>query len=457
MVLPCARRRRAAERPDRPSPDRGRRPRRQARWTRRGAPGQRRHGGRRPRDRHLRPHRQSARRRRIAAAPAEPLSRSRHTSTAIPADSTVAVAGMGLVAVDVVIALTVGRGGKFVENGSGLRYRPSGREPLVQMFSRSGLPFTAKSVTGVDRSDVYKPMICTPEALDALSGRIERPPATGRRAQRAAAAPVRRDVRPLLRPGRVPGVGIARRRRRGARAARGRPGRGPLRRRARAPGHSLRQLRRRGDVLRPPAEVRLRATTTSGSSIRASPTTCARPRCPDGASPVKSAAEVFRIFRDPMRTVVEQGGLSLDSYLDFNADICSRIHRLVAGPPALRSRQFLALMDAGVLRIPYGPAPSSGPAVDRDGSAAAPGPGSHRRRSSSRTRRRRRRRDPGPSRGSADRRLGVAAADPALQPRPRQPVPLRRGHRRQRRPDARFPPDRHRRAAADRASRCSGC
>lgn len=39
------------------------------------------------------------------------------------------------------------------------------------MFSRSGLPFTAKSVTGVDRTDVYKPIICTPEALDALSGR----------------------------------------------------------------------------------------------------------------------------------------------------------------------------------------------------------------------------------------------------------------------------------------------
>ena len=79
---------------------------------------------------------------------------------------------------------------------------------------------------------------------------------------------------------------------------------------------------------------------------------------------MKSAAEVLRIFRDAMRTVVEQGGLSLDSYLDFNADICSRIHRLVAGPPALRTAQFLALMDAGVLRIPYGPAPSLGPAIN---------------------------------------------------------------------------------------------
>ena len=86
---------------------------------------------------------------------------------------------------------------------------------------------------------------------------------------------------------------------------------------------------------------------------------------PDGASPVKSASEVLRIFRDPMRSVVEHGGLTLESYMDFNADICSRVHRLVAGPPALRTRQMLALMDAGVVRFPYGPAPSLGPALDR--------------------------------------------------------------------------------------------
>jgi hypothetical protein len=86
---------------------------------------------------------------------------------------------------------------------------------------------------------------------------------------------------------------------------------------------------------------------------------------PYGASPVKSAAEVFRIFRDAMRSVVEYGGLSLESYLDFNADIRSRINRLVAGPPALRSRQLLALIEDNVLRAPYGPAPAIGPAAGR--------------------------------------------------------------------------------------------
>ena len=108
----------------------------------------------------------------------------------IPVDTTVAVSGMGLVAVDVVTALTIGRGGEFVENGDGaLRYRPSGREPRLQLFCRSGLPFTAKSVTGKDRTDVYKPVICTNERLDALSGR-----SNGRRRP----VDVRRELLPLL-------------------------------------------------------------------------------------------------------------------------------------------------------------------------------------------------------------------------------------------------------------------
>jgi hypothetical protein len=79
----------------------------------------------------------------------------------------------------------------------------------------------------------------------------------------------------------------------------------------------------------------------------------------------------MRIFRDKIRPVVEQGGLSLESYLDFNRNISSRIHRLVAGPPALRSQQMLALMDAGVVRMPYGPVPARALAGFKPGSTSA--------------------------------------------------------------------------------------
>ena len=107
----------------------------------------------------------------------------------IPAGTKVAVSGIGLVAVDVVTALTVGRGGKFVPDGGGLRYRPSGREPMLRLYNRSGLPFTAKPVSGSERVTVYKPLICTPEAVDALTGR-----STGRR----RLVDVRKELLPLL-------------------------------------------------------------------------------------------------------------------------------------------------------------------------------------------------------------------------------------------------------------------
>ena len=289
---------------------------------------------------------------------------------ALPADSSVAVAGMGLVAVDVVTALTVGRGGEYVENGNGLSYRPSGREPRLQLFCRSGLPFTSKSVTGKDRTDVYKPVICTDEALEALSGR-----SNGRR----RLVNVRSELLPLLfaemyaryyaqvafQTSATAAAGAAVREQLGAAWAEGRFEEQLGRLAARFGSFDAEELFfGRQPKYRCSGDYEQFVYRSLADDLRES-------EVPDGASPVKSAAQVFRIFRDRMRSVVEQGGLSFDSYLDFNADICSRIHRLVAGPPALRSRQMLALMDAGVVRMPYGPAPARGLAVtDADSTAA---------------------------------------------------------------------------------------
>ncbi|HEY3775515.1 MAG TPA: FAD/NAD(P)-binding protein [Solirubrobacteraceae bacterium] len=279
----------------------------------------------------------------------------------IPTEATVAVAGMGLVAIDVVTALTVGRGGSFVEQGNRLRYRRSGREPRLQLFCRSGLPFTSKSVTGRDRSDVYKPLICTDERLDRLSGR---------RYGHRRPVDVRGELLPLLygemnaryyaqvayQEAGTAAAGAAVRERLAAAWAADRIEEELSRLASRhgsfdAEGLFLgRQPKyERGE------DYQQFVYQSLADDLREA-------EVPGGASPVKSAADVFRIFRDRMRTVVEQGGLSLDSYLDFNADLCSRIHRLVAGPPALRARQMLALMDAGVVRMPYGPAPARGAA-----------------------------------------------------------------------------------------------
>jgi uncharacterized NAD(P)/FAD-binding protein YdhS len=285
----------------------------------------------------------------------------------IPTEARVGVAGMGLVAIDVVTALTVGRGGRFIRSRGELRYQPSGREPVVQMFSRSGLPFTAKSVTGSDLTGAYEPVICTPDAFDALSGRTN-----GSR----RLVDVRRELLPMMfaemyvryyaQVALLDGSAAeeaAVRQRLGDAWTRGNFDQERARLAARYGefdaeelffGHQP-QYSSSDDYARNVYEM-------LADDVREA-------EVPDGASPVKCAAEVFRIFRDPMRAVVEQGGLSMESYLDFNADIRSRIHRLVAGPPALRFRQLLALIDAGILQTPFGPAPALGP--------ASPGGGGH--------------------------------------------------------------------------------
>jgi uncharacterized NAD(P)/FAD-binding protein YdhS len=69
------------------------------------------------------------------------------------------IIGMGLTAVDLVRAFTVGRGGTF-EKG---RYIKAGREPLVILGSRLGLPYCARSFNQKDSQ--YQPEILTHEAI----------------------------------------------------------------------------------------------------------------------------------------------------------------------------------------------------------------------------------------------------------------------------------------------------
>ena len=279
----------------------------------------------------------------------------------------VAVSGMGLVAVDVVTALTVGRGGKFVAEGGGLRYRPSGQEPAIRLYNRSGLPFTAKPVTGSERVTVYKPLICTPVAVDALTGR-----SSGRR----RLVDVRRELLPLLfaemharyyaqmafQADGSSAAGAAVRERLSAAWLEGRF-RDELSRLAARFGSFDAEALFFGH------EPSYRSSDDYERFVYQSLADDLREaEVPDARSPIKSAAWVFRIFRDSIRSVVELGGITLDSYLDFNGEISSRSHRLVAGPPALRSRQMLALMDAGIVRTPYGPAPARALSTDATGS-----------------------------------------------------------------------------------------
>ncbi|NGZ99815.1 hypothetical protein G5V59_04410 [Nocardioides sp. W3-2-3] len=62
----------------------------------------------------------------------------------IGAGDVVGVRGLGLTFYDSLALLTEGRGGRYVDDGTALRYLPSGNEPLIVAGSRSGVPLRAR-------------------------------------------------------------------------------------------------------------------------------------------------------------------------------------------------------------------------------------------------------------------------------------------------------------------------
>lgn len=81
----------------------------------------------------------------------EPGSPVEQDLTPIPDGAPAIVRGLGMGFFDTMALLSLGRGGQFVEDAEaldGLRYLPSGREPILHVTSRRGVPFRAKTLYG---------------------------------------------------------------------------------------------------------------------------------------------------------------------------------------------------------------------------------------------------------------------------------------------------------------------
>lgn len=91
-------------------------------------------------------------------------------SVLAPGDDVI-VRGMGLAAVDAVVLLTAGRGGRFVTDTTGnLRYEPSGLEPRLHLGSRRGVPYRSK-VSSRLQGETPVREILTPAAVAELLAR----------------------------------------------------------------------------------------------------------------------------------------------------------------------------------------------------------------------------------------------------------------------------------------------
>lgn len=269
----------------------------------------------------------------------------------------VAVSGMGLVAFDIMAALTIGRGGTFAGQEEGHHYEPSGKEPVLELYSRSGIPPSAKSATGIDSTGDYQPVVCTPEALAAITHGPD-----GARRQ----ADFRNDLLPLLLAEMQVRYHMHRAFRRGGNGAGERVRRtlvaawasGRFDEAVSALAGCLGGFDPSSSFSTEGAWAHFETPEKYEQHVYATMEQDFAEAMAPGGSPVKAAQEVTRILRDDIRSVVEFGGLSLESYMDFQSNIRPQITRLDAGPPPMRIQQLLALMDAGVVRMRLGPSPS---------------------------------------------------------------------------------------------------
>jgi uncharacterized NAD(P)/FAD-binding protein YdhS len=281
----------------------------------------------------------------------------RNAVSSVTASDTIAIEGVGLTTFDLLAQLTAGRGGTFASCGKmeppgRLRYRPSGKEPNILLYSRSGLPLTARAVNQKGVFGQYKPKFLTFAKVEALrttvpDGKLDfaehimpllwsdmqfafyfshlhrrRDKLTALMFSNEFLACNSAEARQALIDSYVP------RRDQLSWEALVHP----------IPARALQSRRQYDDWLR-------------GFMWRDYEQACQGNL--DG--PVKSACDVLRDVRDVVRSAIDYGGLTEQSHRWVLSEFLPIMNRLAVGPPKERIAQLLALMDAGVVRADFGP------------------------------------------------------------------------------------------------------
>ncbi|MDE1180843.1 FAD/NAD(P)-binding domain-containing protein [Paraburkholderia sp.] len=257
--------------------------------------------------------------------------------SSIPAQATVAVQGFGLTSHDVISELTLGRGGRYIETSEGLRYRPSGKEPKILLFSRNCLPFAARGVNQKGLTGKHRARFFTPDAIRTLAD-------GARQARSDPRIDFRAHVLPLI----VKEMAYAYR------------------------SAALQQTVDPSTFDATPEENAAIESILWPLKGRRFESADAYRAFFDAqfkhdlehafkgnlSSPVKAATDVLRDTRDALRTAVESGGLTPDSHRYFVEEFNAITNRVAFGPPKQRNVEFLALRSAGLLDLAGGPGAS---------------------------------------------------------------------------------------------------
>lgn len=274
----------------------------------------------------------------------------------IASGCTVGLIGMGLGFFDVLLSLTVGRGGQFVMLDNKLQYRASGREPRIVSGSRGGAPIFARGVNQKKVGAGYQPLFITPKALKDARMHSVMFHGTERLDFAQHVLPLiqsevehvyyKTHVRLTL--GAIWAEKFA-------------IDHEQLVLRGQQKDHAF--LKKYALDAVAPIDLHTLARPFEGQSFASHEVWTrallesmhddlveAKRGNVDG--PLKAALDVLRDVRDIIRTAVDFGGLELKSYRDdflgSFAPICSI---LAAGPPLMRVEQAIALIEAGILEV----------------------------------------------------------------------------------------------------------
>ena len=236
--------------------------------------------------------------------------------SAVPAGSRTAVRGFALTGIDAIMALTEGRGGRFVDDGERMTYEASGREPAsITPFSRTGQPMCVKPTRAVNERPGT-------EAL-WLRGREEIAKLV------AAESPSTAAIEAVVLD---------------AAAARWKLDRGQ---------------QRMINGPRPDLSVRLH----QASQTESVPVDWVRSlREADGRDPIgleQSLGAAWRMLYPAIVDAVSYGRLPSDQVRSFRS-LAAKCERFAFGPPADSVRRVLALVDAGIVRFDHAASPTIG-------------------------------------------------------------------------------------------------
>ncbi|MEV8476104.1 FAD/NAD(P)-binding protein [Streptomyces sp. NPDC051173] len=272
--------------------------------------------------------------------------------TAVAPGEPVLLRGLGLNFFDHMALLTSGRGGRFVRRAGRLVYLPSGREPRLLAGSRRGVPYHARGENEKGASGRCAPRLLTAELIAKM------------RAQTAGGTGLdfRTDLWPLVarEVETVYYTTLLSARGQGADA-------GEFRElylaSEDADGQQERLLSRFGllpydrwdwhTLERPYRDLEFNGPDHFhrwlADHLRAD---IAAARAGNVTDPLKAALDLLRDLRNEIRLAVDHGGLDGDSHRrDLDGWYTPLNAYLSIGPPARRTEELLALVEAGLVRI----------------------------------------------------------------------------------------------------------